>query len=246
MDTPHKKPVSTALVMAFYTYLVIFPKAGEASLPTGLSSPDQRVVCNASHGICYDRFGASIGLTQIFLGREVAESLTARLRDAPTASDQGVSFSPAPGIECTHETGPCRTQDVVLKELTLILFGPWQETGLDANTRMLVNVDWKWLGSHYSNDSLVKPTDSARYTLRFAADGSVNARVDCNRAGGQYRLEEGKLSVEITHSTMAACEPDSLEAVFLKDMGRTDTFMLQDGKLHIDLKHDTGAMEFGR
>lgn len=215
-------------------------------MPEGLSSPDQRVVCNTAHGICYDRFGASIGLTHIFLGREMADSLTARLRDAPPASGHGVSFSPAPGIECMREIGPCRTQGAVLEELTSILFGPWPEIGLDANVRALVDVDWKWLESHYNDDTSVIPADPTQYTLRFAANGSVNARVDCNRAGGRYHLEEGKLRIEITHSTMAACEPDSLEAIFLKDIGRTGAFFLQDGKLHVDLNHDAGAMAFGR
>jgi len=149
METLHKDSASTALVMAFCTYLAIFPKAGEASLPEALSSPDQRVVCNAAHGICYDRFGASIGLTRIFLGHEVAERLTANLRDVPPASGQGLSFSPAPEIECLRETGPCRAQGVVLEELTSILFGPWPKTGLDANARMLLDVDWQWLGSRY-------------------------------------------------------------------------------------------------
>jgi len=104
---------------------------------------------------------------------------------------------------------------------------------------MLIGNGWEAVTN---DDTKANPADSARYILRFAADGSVNARVDCNRAGGQYLIEEGKLRIKITYSTMAACEPDSLEAAFLKDIGRTGALHLQDGKLYIDMSHDTGAM----
>jgi heat shock protein HslJ len=216
-----------------------------AGLPEGLSSPDQRVVCNTARGACYDRFGPSIGLTQAFLGRAAAAALTAELREEPAAARQA-NFSPAPGIECVRAAGPCRRQGKVLGELTAILFGPWPETGLDAELRSILGIEWKWLGSRYNNDTSLRPADPSRYTVRLEANGFVQARVDCNRAGGRYRLAERRLTIELMHSTMAACEPGSLEAVFRQDLARTGHFHLRDGRLFVDLGYDTGTMEFGR
>ena len=49
------------------------PDASGMSSP--LYSPDHRVVGNREHAVCYDRDGASIGLTQAFLGQEAADRL---------------------------------------------------------------------------------------------------------------------------------------------------------------------------
>jgi heat shock protein HslJ len=214
-------------------------------LPEDLTSPDQRVVCNNVRGACYDRLGPSIGLTQTFLGSEAAATLTAELRDQPASARQA-SFSPAPGIECVRATGPCHQQGKVHDALTTVLFGPWPETGHDAEVRAILGVEWKWLGSRYNDDTSLRPADPSRYTVRLEAHGSVQARVDCNRAGGRYRLAERRLTIELMHSTMAACEPGSLEAVFRKDLARTGHFRLKDGRLFVDLGYDTGTMEFGR
>ena len=45
-----------------------------AGLPAGLSSPDHGVVCDGRRGVCFDRFGPSIGLTEAFLGPDAARA----------------------------------------------------------------------------------------------------------------------------------------------------------------------------
>jgi Fels-1 Prophage Protein-like len=52
----------------------------QPTLPAGLESPENGVICNRSRSICYDRSGTSIGLTEEFLGHAAAERLTANLR----------------------------------------------------------------------------------------------------------------------------------------------------------------------
>jgi len=96
-----------------------------ANLPGALSSPDHGVVCDSRRGVCFDRFGPSIGLTGVFLGPGVAQALTAALRETPPARGPGAEFSPGDNIACRRETGPCRTGDVVPEELTAVLYGPW-------------------------------------------------------------------------------------------------------------------------
>jgi heat shock protein HslJ len=232
-----------SLNIAFYVCLITFSRLSYASLPEELFTPDQRVACNSSWNICYDRMGSSIGLTQIFLGHAMADNLTATLHNAVPPHSHEMSFFPALGVECTRETGPCIEHGMVHEALTAVLFGPWLDARQDTE---LLDVDWKWTESHYNVDTSIKPADPLLYTIRLAVDGSVRARVDCNRAGGQYRLVSHELTLEITHSTRAACGPDSLNDVFLRDLGKAALFFIKDGMLILNFSNDTGAMKFSR
>ena len=104
-------------------------------LPASLTSPAPRVVCNAQRSICYDRQGSSIGLTEVFLGKASADRLLAWLHEHPVDRRPGAVFSPAEGIECVLETGPCRDSAQTLAGLTAALFGPWPERNLPASSR---------------------------------------------------------------------------------------------------------------
>jgi heat shock protein HslJ len=103
---------------------------------------------------------------------------------------------------------------------------------------------WKWKFSRYSNDTQSVPPDPDHYTLQLLPEGNVSVRADCNRAGGVYRIEDHQITMDITHSTMAACPPDSLEQDFIKDLNAAAIYFIRDGTLFIDLKYDSGTMEF--
>ena len=45
---------------------------------------------------------------------------------------------------------------------------------------------------------------------------------------------------------MAACEPGSLDRIFLRDLNAVAIYFIRQGKFYLDLKYDTGTMEFGR
>lgn len=221
--------------------------AGEEKLPAGLASPDHGVVCNAERGACFDRYGPSIGLTQAFLGQVAADRLTAALRAAPQASGPDAAFSPADGVECQGVTRSCRADAEVLEGLTAVLYGPRPAPAhRDAEGRAVVDVNWKWIGTRYSNDADTRPADPSRYVLRLEPGGSVRVQADCNGAGGSYLLKEGRIRINITHATMAACEPGSLEEVFLRGLSVAALYFLRDGRLYLDLNADAGIMEFGR
>jgi heat shock protein HslJ len=208
---------------------------------------DHGVVCNPERAICYDWYGPSIGLTEAFLGKAAADRLTATLREYPADHRPGAVFFPAEGVECVRETGPCRVGGDPHTALTAVLYGPWPERAArGAEVRAILAIDWQWLGTRYNNHTEVRPAEPARYTLRLEPDGSVRVQADCNGAGGQYRLEESRIRIEITHSTMAACEPGSLDGVFLRDLPAAGVYFMKNGRLFIDLKYDTGTMEFTR
>jgi heat shock protein HslJ len=204
------------------------------------------VVCNKSSGVCYDRFGPSIGLTEAFLGPEPAQRLTDALREQPVEHAPGAIVTPAPGIECVRETGPCKVKGELHKGLTSALYGPWPARSRSAEAAAIIDGEWGWVVTRYSDDSVAQPADPASYTLRLKPDSSLSIRADCNRVGGRYVIEESTISIEMTHSTLVACEPDSLDSVFLRDLAAARVFFLRRGKLFLDLKYDTGTMEFSR
>ena len=126
--------------------------------------------------------------------------------------------------------------------LALAAFSPAE--GVDA--RAILDADWHWLGTRYNNDTETRPAEPARYTLRLQPDGSARLRVDCNRAGGRYRIEARRIRIETTHGTLAACEPGSLERVFLRDLAAAAGYFMKEGRLYLDLQDDSGTMEFAR
>ncbi len=108
----------------------------------------------------------------------------------------------------------------------------------------LAGIVWKWQRSRYSNDTESVPANPDHYTVQLLPEGNLGVRADCNRAGGVYRIKDQQITAEITHSTMAACPPDSLERVFIKDLNAASIYFMREGTLYIDLKYDSGTMEF--
>jgi heat shock protein HslJ len=98
----------------------------------------------------------------------------------------------------------------------------------------------------YNDDRKSVPAKPVNYTIWFLEDGKVTVKADCNVKGGVYSTEGKRLTIEITHSTMAACEEGSLEEQFVRDLTGAAIFFLQDGDLYIDLNYDTGTMKFSK
>ena len=107
----------------------------------------------------------------------------------------------------------------------------------------VMNKTWVWEKTVTPIES-ISVDDSERYTIRFAENGHLEAKFDCNRGGGTYTLSEGRVSFGPLMSTRMACAEDSLDAVFMKDLQRANSFFLQDGMLFLELPYDSGTMHF--
>jgi len=116
--------------------------------------------------------------------------------------------------------------------------------GGPPNPEDITGVEWQWQQSLYSNDQKAVPPAPAHYTITFQPDGTLNLRADCNRAGGTYTIQNKSIAIQVTHSTMAMCPPDSLDANFLKDLDAAVIYFFNDGNLYVDLKYDSGTMKF--
>jgi heat shock protein HslJ len=82
--------------------------------------------------------------------------------------------------------------------------------------------------------------------LKLLPDGKVNIRADCNLGGGVYKLRGNEISIQITHTTRAACPPESLEQSYIQDLNTAGRYHVEDEFLYIGLKNETGRMKFTR
>jgi len=105
------------------------------------------------------------------------------------------------------------------------------------------NVTWQWEATTTPVEKITVPNPE-RYTIHFTSDGKVQARFDCNRGGGNYKAGPGTLEFGPLMSTRMACPEDSLDALFMRDLGRTKLFFVENGYLFLDLEMDSGTMRF--
>jgi heat shock protein HslJ len=108
----------------------------------------------------------------------------------------------------------------------------------------LVTTTWKWQQTFYKDGRKVMPPNPDQYTLELLADGKVHIRADCNVGGGSYKLNAGRISIEITHSTRAACPPESMDQSYVRDLNVAAKYFLKDDDLYIELKDGAGTMSF--
>jgi heat shock protein HslJ len=114
----------------------------------------------------------------------------------------------------------------------------------EKNNAEISGTVWQWKQTLYNDDRKTVPVDPKNYTVQFQKDGTLSVKADCNQKGGTYSLEEKRLSIEITQSTMATCPEDSLEDELVRGLTAAAIYFIKDNDLYIDLIYDTGTMRF--
>jgi heat shock protein HslJ len=109
----------------------------------------------------------------------------------------------------------------------------------------LAGTSWQLVKFESSDDTTLAPDDRTKYTITFAGDGQLSARIDCNRGHGTWRsagpnqVEFGPLAL-----TRALCAPGSLHDQIVKQWGHIRSYVIRDGHLFLALKIDSGIYEF--
>jgi heat shock protein HslJ len=109
----------------------------------------------------------------------------------------------------------------------------------------LVGPLWQWedwVETRPASQSLVP--DPEKYTVSFAADGSVSIQADCNRVSGVYIVRNGILLIELGPATMAFCGEQSLDQEFLALLTRVVAASLVNGLLRLSLADHAGHLGF--
>jgi hypothetical protein len=127
---PFRLAGATGAALALTLAFTPAPVRAQASI----NGPAPGVICDQTGGVCYDRQGPSIGLTQTYLGSIAAGRLTDSLRNQPPTTE----FRLSNGAVCDTRAGACwsdgwpKTQ--LATSLTQQLFGalPAGQSGLQG------------------------------------------------------------------------------------------------------------------
>jgi heat shock protein HslJ len=110
----------------------------------------------------------------------------------------------------------------------------------------LVGTEWRLDEFESSDDAIgtIRPQAEEVYTIQLAPDGTAAFQLFCNRGTGRWSSpdadrQSGSLTLQVIATTMAACPPSELERL-ASDLGRVRTFVIQDGRLHLNLMLDGG------
>jgi heat shock protein HslJ len=105
-----------------------------------------------------------------------------------------------------------------------------------AHPEGLANTSWQLVNIHNADGTSVHPDDPNKYTLTFEADGSLVARLNCNRGHGTWKsAAPGQIELGTMAVTLAACLPPSLDTRMAKDLGAVHSYAVEDGHLHLNL-----------
>lgn len=116
----------------------------------------------------------------------------------------------------------------------------------DDQSAELIGVTWQWVQTEYGDGSVEVAADPSRYTLFFDEAGQVAVKFDCNGGGGSYTLDGSSLTFGALISTLMACPEGSQDSIFGKDLAEVYSYVIEDGRLYLSLKLDSGIMEFER
>jgi heat shock protein HslJ len=109
----------------------------------------------------------------------------------------------------------------------------------------ITGITWQWLRFEDTADlNSIQVTDPSLYTLVLNADGSYNAKVDCNQLMGSYTLEGSSITFEPGITTLAECGPESLYNAFLAHLSNVAGFVIDGDNLVLNLWADGGNMLF--
>jgi heat shock protein HslJ len=132
-----------------------------------------------------------------------------------------------------------------LVEMASEVIGSVEETSEAEIPAELLGTVWQW--QEYvdmAGIGDITVDDPAKYTLEFLPDGDYRTTADCNRSSGRYRADGSTLVLEPGPTTLAECEPGSLYDEYLAQLGDVVTFVLDEGRLVLNLKADAGNMIF--
>jgi heat shock protein HslJ/membrane-bound inhibitor of C-type lysozyme len=131
---------------------------------------------------------------------------------------------------------------VVVAALMALPGSAWAQSG-GAST--LAGTSWQLVRFQGGDDTVVTPEDGSKYTIAFAADGAVSARIDCNRGRGTWRSDApGQLEFGPMALTRALCLPPSMHDQLVKHWPHIRSYVLKDGHLFLSLMADGGIYEF--
>ena len=164
------------------------------------------------------------------------DTLTITLTDGGT-----MTFGPLQAVPSSAESSPVPSLAPGASPPAELLGKTWKLTGITETRPAFQGV--------------VPEADQSKYTIEFQADGTFNAKADCNQVGGTYEVHRGdgrtdlplepgggSISILPGASTLAACPAGSLADLFVIGLGNASSFGIDSNQLTINL--GDGTLQF--
>jgi para-nitrobenzyl esterase len=111
-------------------------------------------------------------------------------------------------------------------------------------TTELAGTSWKLVKFEGGDGTVLTPAAGTEYTLAFAADGRLSARIDCNRGAGSWKSSApGMLELGPLALTRAMCPPGSLHDPIVRQWPYVRSYVVRGGRLYLSLMADGGIFE---
>jgi len=122
------------------------------------------------------------------------------------------------------------------------------EAAAVASDSPLAGTNWRLVEFQSMDDTVgtVSPDDPSPYTMRLNAEGTVNMRLNCNRANGTWSAEpsedisNGRFEFGPLAATRALCPPPSMDEQIVAQAEYIRGYLLKDGRLYLSLMADGG------
>lgn len=117
-----------------------------------------------------------------------------------------------------------------------------------SSAKPLAGTEWRLVEFRSMDDAvgIARPSDPSLYTMRLNGDGTVNMRLNCNRAMGSWRAtpaadpSSGQFEFGPLAGTRALCPPPSMDEQITAQAGYIRSYLLKDGRLYLTLMADGG------
>lgn len=136
---------------------------------------------------------------------------------------------------------------------TLKVSGVWPQHGTSISNiaeeaaekvELLIGRNWIWSGTQYDIEKTAVSMNKEKYVLFFDRNEKFQLIAGCGTLKGKYTFSGRSLDIEMNRNWFSGCRKDKVLKIFLEDLTRARTAILEDNGLKITLAGREGIMYF--
>jgi uncharacterized hydrophobic protein (TIGR00271 family) len=119
------------------------------------------------------------------------------------------------------------------------------EEVVDALPTEIVDVDWRWSRTQYSDEKWIEPKIRT-YRLRFDQEDKLDVQISCKKMTGSYQITNDLLSITIKQRllNLNSCNDQAMDDTYLGDITRVVDYSIDDDRLVLEMDNNAGFMYF--
>jgi len=165
----------------------------------------------------------------------------------PGGTEQAFRDALKNAVRLTVATNRLELFDAAGTRLAAFVAASPPSTSTSTQSVKLGGTSWQLVTIRGNDVTTLTSDDREKYTIDFGADGSVSARIDCNRGHGTWKTTgPGQIEFGPLALTRALCPPGSLHDQIAQQWIHIRSYVVLDGRLTLMVMPDGGSFEFER